>query len=134
VTNTSSTTIATNWPVGEYFFLPPGACDVAIVRPQLTNYISTTNVISVSTNSIGTTTNGTAVIDVVAGKLRFMPAANANDTPYAGIGFQVQDDGGTANGGVDLDPSPNTLTINVQSANDAPSGTSTTVTTLEDTP
>ena len=27
--------------------------------------------------------------------------------------FQVQDDGGTANGGVDLDQSPNTITVNV---------------------
>jgi hypothetical protein len=28
--------------------------------------------------------------------------------------FQVRDDGGTANGGADLDPSANTITINVQ--------------------
>jgi hypothetical protein len=34
--------------------------------------------------------------------------------------FQVQDNGGTANAGVDLDQSPNTLTINVTSVNDAP--------------
>ena len=27
--------------------------------------------------------------------------------------FQVQDNGGTANGGVDLDQSPNTFTVNV---------------------
>ena len=45
----------------------------------------------------------------------------------------MQDDGGTANGGVDLDPSPNTITINVTSVNDAPAGANTTVTTLEDT-
>jgi len=62
VTNTTSTTIATNSPIGEYFFLPPGACDVAIVRPQLTNYISTTNLVSVSTNSVGTTTNGATTV------------------------------------------------------------------------
>src|SRR5690606_3670266 len=47
--------------------------------------------------------------------------------------FQVQDDGGTANGGVDLDATPNTMTVNVTSVNDAPSGTDKTVTTLEDT-
>jgi hypothetical protein len=62
VTNTTSTTIATNSPIGEYFFLPPGACDVAILYPQLTNYISTTNVISVITNSVGTTTNGATTV------------------------------------------------------------------------
>ena len=52
--------------------------------------------------------------------MRFIPAANANGLPYASFAFQVQDDGGTANGGVDLDPIPNTLTINVTPVNDAP--------------
>ena len=45
----------------------------------------------------------------------------------------MQDDGGTANGGVDTDPTPNTITVNVTSVNDAPAGTDKTVTTLEDT-
>ena len=43
----------------------------------------------------------------------FTPAANANGAAYASFTFQVQDNGGTANGGVDLDPTPNTMTINV---------------------
>ena len=34
----------------------------------------------------------------------FTPAANANGAGYASFTFQVQDNGGTANGGVDLDP------------------------------
>ena len=33
----------------------------------------------------------------------------------------MQDNGGTAGGGVDLDPTPNTLTVNVTPVNDAPS-------------
>src|SRR5262249_61823200 len=41
--------------------------------------------------------------------------------------------GGTLNGGVDLDQSPNPITINVTSVNDAPQGTDKTVTTLEHT-
>ena len=41
--------------------------------------------------------------------------------------------GGTANGGVDLDPTANTMTIDVTSVNDAPAGADNTVTTLEDT-
>ena len=73
------------------------------------------------------------VADIVAGLLKFTPAANANGANYASLTFQVQDDGGTANGGVDLDQSPNTITINVTSVNDAPAGTDKTVTTLEDT-
>ena len=88
------------------------------------------------------TDNGTAVTagqsitvaDITAGLLKFTPAANANGTAYASFTFQVQDDGGTANGGVDLDPSPKTMTVDVTSVNDAPSGTNKTVTTLEDSP
>jgi hypothetical protein len=62
----------------------------------------------------------------------FTPVANANGGGYASFTFQVQDDGGTANG-VDLDPTPNTLTVNVTTENDAPQGADNTVTTLEDT-
>ena len=74
-----------------------------------------------------------SVADIAAGLLKFTPAANANGAGYASFTFQVQDDGGTANGGVDLDQSPNTITVNVTSVNDAPAGADKTVTTLEDT-
>ena len=67
------------------------------------------------------------------GNLTFTPAPNAHGTPYTSFTFQVQDDGGTANGGVDLDASPNTLTVNVTSVNDPPSGADNTVGTNEDT-
>src|SRR4029079_17153570 len=40
-------------------------------------------------------------------------------TPYTSFTFQVQDDGG----GTDLDPTPNTMTINVNAINDPPSFT-----------
>src|SRR3954447_10879033 len=58
--------------------------------------------------------------DIAAGRLLFTPAANAKGTPYASFTFQVQDDGGTASGGADTDPTPNTIVVNVTSANDAP--------------
>src|SRR5207247_772591 len=74
-----------------------------------------------------------AVADLNGGLLRFTPATNANASPYTSFTFQVQDNGGTANGGVDLDPTANTMTINVTSVNDAPAGTNNTVTTNEDT-
>ena len=75
--------------------------------------------------------NGTAVTagqyvsaaDIGSGLLVFQPAANGNGTPYTSFTFQVQDDGGTANGGADLDASPNTLTFNVTAVNDTPSFT-----------
>lgn len=58
--------------------------------------------------------------DLAAGRLRFLPAANANGTAYASLGFQVRDNGGTAHGGADLDPVPRTLVIDVAAVNDEP--------------
>ncbi|WP_068956305.1 cadherin-like domain-containing protein [Pararhizobium polonicum] len=75
-----------------------------------------------------------SIADITAGKLTFTPAGNANGSGYAHFTFQVADNGGTANGGINLDPTANTLTINVTPVNDAPSGTSKTISTLEDTP
>ncbi|MCC7038119.1 MAG: hypothetical protein IT560_12560 [Alphaproteobacteria bacterium] len=73
------------------------------------------------------------VADINAGLLVFTPAVDANGAAYANFTFRVQDDGGTANGGADTDATPNTMTVNVTPVNDAPAGTDTTVTTLEDT-
>ncbi|MDH4052022.1 MAG: DNRLRE domain-containing protein, partial [Rubrivivax sp.] len=67
-----------------------------------------------------TTGQAVAAADISAGKLVYTPAANANGSGAASFTFQVQDDGGTANGGVDLDPTPNTLTIDLAAVNDAP--------------
>ena len=88
-------------------------------------------VIITTTPSVGSLTlNGAGVApgqtvsatDIATGKLVFRPAANANGTPYASFTFQVQDDGGTANGGQNTDPTPNSYTFNVTSVNDEPSG------------
>jgi VCBS repeat-containing protein len=59
-----------------------------------------------------------SVADVNAGLLVYTPATDASGS--TSLTFQVQDDGGTANGGINLDASPNTLTINVTPVNDAP--------------
>src|SRR5205807_1604490 len=74
------------------------------------------------------------VADITANKLVFTPVANANGSPYASFKFRVSDDGGTANGGVDTSTSDNTITVDVTSVNDAPTGADKTVTTNEDTP
>jgi hypothetical protein len=58
--------------------------------------------------------------NIAAGNLKFTPAGDANGAGYASFTFQVQDNGGTANGGVDLDQTPNTMTINVTAVDDAP--------------
>jgi nitrogen regulatory protein PII-like uncharacterized protein len=79
--------------------------------------------------SAGTLTNGSNAInagsfvpvaDIQADQLRFTPAANSNGNNYAAFTFQVEDNGGTANGGVNLDPTPNTITFNVTPVNDTP--------------
>jgi VCBS repeat-containing protein len=89
------------------------------------NFVSVT----VSPTTAGTLTlNGVAisaatvvtVAQLDAGQLRFTPAPNANGNGYASFTFQVRDSGGTTNGGVDTDPTPNTITFNVTPANDAP--------------
>src|SRR5262249_53464194 len=66
------------------------------------------------------------------GGLSFTPATNANDgnSVRPQFTFQVQDNGGTANGGADLDPIPKTVTISVTSVNDAPNGSDQTIAML----
>ncbi len=64
--------------------------------------------------------NAVAVADITANRLKFKPAADANGAGYDSFTFQVQDDGGTANGGVDTDATPNTMSIDVTAVNDAP--------------
>ena len=72
-----------------------------------------------------------SVADIIAGRLVFTPVANTNGT--ASFTFRVQDNGGTVNGGVDLDPTAKTITFNVTAVNDAPTGANKTLTTNEDT-
>jgi VCBS repeat-containing protein len=79
---------------------------------------------------------------VANGQLFYVPAANGNGTPYADFNFQVFDDGGTANGGSNFDPTSNHITFNVTPVNDAPvvdlngaaAGTSTTLSYTENAP
>ncbi len=73
------------------------------------------------------------VAAITGGDLTFTPAANGTGSPYASFTFQVRDDGGTTNGGVNLDASANTITINVTGLNSPPAGANRTITTNEDT-
>ena len=52
------------------------------------------------------------VADIISGSLKYVPPYNAYGSPYTTFTFQVQDNGGTSNSGVDTDPTPNTITIN----------------------
>ncbi len=53
-----------------------------------------------------------SLADIDAGKLVYTSAQSSSGSSFT---FQVQDDGGIANGGVDLDQSANTITIDIAS-------------------
>ncbi len=123
----ANATVTTNEDTGYVF----GVADFGFSDPNDTPANSLLAVKITTLPGAGTLTdNGVAVTagqfvsvaDITAGKLVFTPAANANGNNYAQFTFQVQDNGGTGNGGVDLDPTPKTLTVNVTPVNDAPSG------------
>ncbi|MDH7944292.1 hypothetical protein QGM61_10715 [Pseudohongiella sp. SYSU M77423] len=98
--------------------------------------------ISVRISSLPTagnlTLNGTAItegqeIDVTnLSQLAFRPAPNASGDSYATFTFQVRDNGldliTGRDGSIDLDPSPNTIQVNVTPVNDAPLGSGNNVT------
>src|SRR5262249_30265132 len=54
-----------------------------------------------------------SVTDILPGKLTYAAPAGANALNFDHLTFQVRDDGGTASGSVDTDPTPNILTFNV---------------------
>jgi hypothetical protein len=118
---------------------PPVGTDKTVSTPQNTAYTFTTadfgftdpndvpanTLLAVKITTLpgaGTLTdNGVAVTtgqfipvaDIAGGKLKFTPVLGAFGSPYVSFTFQVQDNGGTANGGVDLDLVPKAIRINV---------------------
>jgi hypothetical protein len=64
--------------------------------------------------------------DIAAGRLRFVPDADENASPYTTIGFKVGD-------GTVFSTSAYTLTVNVTAVNDAPLSTNDTLSIAEDT-
>ena len=60
-------------------------------------------------------------------RLEFSTAENTHGKNHASIGFRVKDVGSTDNGGEIWDPTANTLSIDIVSINDAPSGADKTI-------
>ncbi|MBL7563156.1 tandem-95 repeat protein [Legionella bononiensis] len=74
---------------------------------------------SLTLNGVAVTVGQTILAtDIAAGLLVFTPASDLHGSVT--FGFQVQDSGGTANGGIDLDPTSNVMTVNVTAVADAP--------------
>ncbi|MDJ0786718.1 MAG: Ig-like domain-containing protein [Myxococcota bacterium] len=136
----------------------PAGTDVTVTTGEDTGYVFTVadfglndpldgdallEIVVTTAPAAGTLTNGVTVLTggetvsaaaINAGDLVFTPLPGENGVGYASFDFQVRDDGGTANGGVDLDPTPNTVTIDVTAVNNAPSGADATLNVLEDVP
>ncbi|HEX8383282.1 MAG TPA: PQQ-dependent sugar dehydrogenase [Sphingomonas sp.] len=90
----------------------------------------------------GLSLDGTAVTpgqmvstaDIAAGKLVFTPAANGFGDNYASFTFRVADDGGTTDGGVDVDPVADMIVFDVAAVDDAPVARPDTIVTDEASP
>ena len=122
--NTVSTTKSTayTFAVADFGFTdpgdtPPNHLKAVEIRTLPGNGTLTDNGVAV------TALQSVPVGDITGNNLVYMPKAGDTGVPYTSFAFQVQDDGGTDGGGVDLDPSPKTMAINVtaMSANPASS-------------
>src|SRR3990172_94577 len=81
-----------------------------------------------------TTEQFVPVADLIAGNLVYHPVLNGNGAPYGTFTFQVEDDGGILDGGDNLDPTANTMTINITEDNDASIASDNGYSTNEDAP
>ncbi len=119
-----------NFSAAEFGFTDPVDGASASGANALQNVILTTwpnPAAGTLTLNDGAVSAGQAIAVADIPHLVFTPAANASGSPEASFTFQVQDNGGTANGGVNTDASPKTFTFNVTAINDAPAGTDKTV-------
>ena len=64
----------------------------------------------------------------------FIPQADLAGPASTTFEFRVQDNGGTFNAGIDIDPVAKTLTVDITPVNDAPLGKDNIITVEEDTP
>ena len=72
-------------------------------------------------NGVAVTANQViSVANINSNLLTFTPATNVNGGSLGALGFKLQDNGGTANGGVDTDPTAKTLNFTITPVNDAP--------------
>jgi Bacterial Ig domain/Dockerin type I domain len=55
-----------------------------------------------------------SVSDINSGSFRFIPTPSSGTSSSTSFSFRIRDSGGTANGGIDLDPTSRKLTINVR--------------------
>ncbi len=74
---------------------------------------------------------GAFIVAADISKLQYTSPSGASGSTYATFTFQVRDNGGTANSGVDLDASANTITVSISNINRAPTAVADTVSAVE---
>jgi len=98
--------------------------DFAFTDPDNDNLLEvrinsvTGGTLSVNGVDVGAFPATVTVAQLNANQVVFTPTANLNGADAASISFQVRDDGGTANGGSDTDPSANFFTFDINSIED----------------
>ena len=120
-TNKSVLTIedtAYTFTVADFGFSDPDDIPANALNAVKITTLSTDGVLKL--NGVAVTAGQFILATSINAGLKFYPDLNENGSPYATFNFQVQDNGGIAFEGVDLDLTPNTITVNVTSINDAP--------------
>ncbi len=116
-------TITTNedtayaFTAADFGFTDPNDSPANALQSVIITTLPTTGTLKIGATAV---TLGQELTLAQIATLTYTPALNGNGTSYANFTFQVRDDGGTANGGANLDLSPNTITVNVTAVNDAP--------------
>jgi serralysin len=107
--------------VADFGFTDPNDGPANSLKNVLISQLPTAGSLTLAGNAVALN-QVVSVTQISAGFLQFTPSAGASGSQYAKIGFKVQDDGGTANGGVDIDTTTRLLTVNVGQSNHAPTG------------
>ena len=109
---------AYTFTVADFGFSDPDDIPANALNAVKITTLSTDGVLKL--NGVAVTAGQFILATSINAGLKFYPDLNENGSPYATFNFQVQDNGGIAFEGVDLDLTPNTITVNVTSINDAP--------------
>ncbi len=92
-----------------------GFSDAADPRPDLLQAVIIVSIPAAGTLALNgqnvTAGQSVSATDIEAGLLIYTPPINANGNDYASFTFQVLDNGGTLNNGIDLDQTANTISI-----------------------
>ncbi|MGU3541204.1 Ig-like domain-containing protein, partial [Methylobacterium sp. A54F] len=88
----------------DFGFSDPKDSPANTLKSVLITTLPTAGTLSLGSTAVAA---GQEILAADIARLSYQPAHNANGASYATLTFQVRDNGGMANGGVGLDPTPN---------------------------